>query len=221
MPSAPPPLNTRSASTRLALSAGTVLWRVHRRTRPATAFNPNISDGVFGGGRFDSTAEDPFPFLYVAMRPETALLETLVRSIPFDARGVRYIRRAALTELCVSALETTVDLTFISLLSSADLAASCQDEWLISAEPRDYPQTRRWGHWLRGRAPWSQGLVWPSRRDVGQRTAVLFGDRVPPEALGPVAASRTDLDGIDGAKWLNHTLSPFRIQVKPPRDARP
>lgn len=220
MPPTPPPLTARWTSNSSILGAGTTLWRVHRRTRPATVFKPIVSDGHFGGGRFDSTAEDPYPFVYAGFRSETALLETLVRSIPFDARGVRYLRRAALSELAISAVRTTMDLTLIALLSTADLAASCQDEWLIHAGPPEYPQTRRWGHWLRERAPWGQGLIWPSRRDVGQPTAILFGDRIGSGALTPVPGTAVCLDGADGAGWLNSTLAPYRIQVKPPQPRR-
>ena len=220
MPFAPPPLSVKSAPARTKLSAGTVLWRVHRHTRSPGSFKPVPSDGHFGGGRFDSTPDDPYPYLYVALHPETALLETLVRGIPFDERGTRYLRRAALTDLAVSSVETTEDLTLISLLTSADLAAACQDEWLVTADPPEYAQTRRWAHWLRDRAPWSQGMVWPSRRDLGRSTVLLFGDRVPAAVLRPTADPAIRLDDAAGAFWLNRTLAPYRINVKPPRIRR-
>jgi hypothetical protein len=199
------------------MTSGTRLWRVYRRTRAATAFKPVPADRHFGGGRFDGTPDAPYAYFYAALNPETALLEALVRSIPFNHRGVRYLRRAALAELSVSAVETTADLKLISLLTTADLAASCQDEWLVQADPPEYPQTRRWGHWLREQAPWGQGLIWPSRRDIGRSTVVLFGDRTPPGLLTPVAGTTVDLDDADGARWLNATLAPYRVQVKPPR----
>jgi RES domain len=217
VPSTQPPTTSRWSSNRTVLPAGSTLWRVHRRTRSAADFKPVVSDRHFGGGRFDSTPDDPYPFLYVALRQETALLETLVRGIPFDSRGLRYLRRAALSGLCISAVETTTELTLISLLSAADLAASCQDEWLVHADPSEYAKTRRWGHWLRTRSPWGQGLIWQSRRDLGEPTSMLFGDRAGPAPLLPVPGSAIDLDGVDGAAWLNNVLGPYRIQVKAPQ----
>jgi hypothetical protein len=217
VPFAPPPLTARSTPASHVLPEGTLLWRVHRHTRSPGTFKAVASDGHFGGGRFDSTRDDPYPYLYVALRPETALLETLVRSIPFNEHGARYLRRAALTDLAVSSVRTTKELTLVSLLTGADLAAACQDEWLVTADPAEYAQTRRWGHWLRERADWGQGLIWPSRRDIGSPTAILFGDRVPEAALVPSDELPIRIDDRRGAAWLNRTLAPYRIQVKPPR----
>ncbi|MBE1537049.1 RES family NAD+ phosphorylase [Actinomadura algeriensis] len=220
MPLRPPPSTARVRPARAPLPAGTALWRVHHGTRSADTFNPVPADGQFGGGRFDATRDDPYPFLYVGFRPETALLEALVRSVPFNERGVRHLRRAALAGLVVSSLRTTADLTLVSLRDSADLAAACQDEWLVTADPPDYPQTRRWGHWLRERADWGQGLLWPSRRDLGNPTAVLFGDRTPAGTLKPGDEPPVRLDDAVGAAWLNARLDPFRVRVRPPRDGR-
>jgi hypothetical protein len=225
VPFAPPPTKASATPNRGELPAGNRLWRVHRATRSAVEFKPKPADPHFGGGRFDSIPENPgdpppYPYLYVAQWPETALLETLVRGIAFDDRGVRSLRRAALADLVISAVDTTAPLTLISLLSTADLAAACQDEWLVQADPPEYPQTRRWAKWLRGQAPWAQGLVWPSRRDIGRSTAVLFGDRIPADALDPVVGGRVRLDDADGARWLNERLVPYRIRVKPPRSMR-
>ncbi|MFE9102373.1 RES family NAD+ phosphorylase [Actinomadura geliboluensis] len=222
MPFTAPPTAARTTPNRAVLPAGTRLWRVHRGTRAPGDFKPVPADPHFGGGRFDSIpGDDEYPYLYAAPDPRTALLETLVRSIPFDDRGVRYLRRAALAGMVISAVESTSDLALISLLTSADLAAACQDEWLIHAEPHEYPQTRRWARWLRGHAPWGQGLLWPSRRDIGRPSAMLFGDRVDPGGLAPVPGPAVALDDAAGARWLNEQLAPYRIRVKPPRSPRP
>ncbi|TDC70793.1 RES domain-containing protein [Actinomadura sp. GC306] len=218
MPPTPPPATAQVDPARAALPAGTVLWRVHRGTRSAETFNPVPADGQFGGGRFDATRDDPYPFLYAGFRPETALLESLVRSVPFNERGVRHLRRAALTGLVLSSVRTTADLDLISLRDSAELAAACQDEWLVTADPPEYPRTRRWGHWLRDRADWGQGLIWPSRRDLGNPAAVLFGDRTPPGLLKPGDEQPLPLDDAAGAAHLNALLAPFRIHVRPPRN---
>jgi hypothetical protein len=200
----------------VVLAAGTWLWRVHNKTRSCSDFKSAGSDPHFGGGRFDGTTADPYPYLYAAAELQTALLETLVRGVPFNDRGSRLIRRAAITDCRISAFGLTQDLTLLSLLTTPDLAAACQDEWLVHASPADYPQTRRWAQWLRSQAPWAQGLAWPSRRDLGRSAVMLFGDRCPGGALQPEAGSAVDLDDAEGARWLNTHLGPYRISVKPP-----
>ena len=217
MPLASPPTTAKVSPRPMTLAAGTRLWRVHRKYRPCTDFKSVTSDPLFGGGRFDAVAGDPYPYLYAALATETALLETLVRAIPFDGRGHRSMRRAAIADCRISAFETARELSLIALLTAADLAAACQDEWLVQAEPSQCPQTRRWGRSLRSQAPWAQGLIWPSRRDPGQRTLVLFGDRRLDGALHPVAGAAVDPDDVNGAAWLNRRLAPYRIRVKPPR----
>jgi hypothetical protein len=219
MPPVAPPRNRVASVNLKTLAAGTELWRAHSSKRTSTDFNPRPSD-PFEGGRFDGTLADPYPYLYAARDPETALLESFVRSVPFSDHGNRRIRRAAVAGRRLSALQTTRDLSLVCLLTHADLAAACQDEWLIQAEPRDYPFTRHWSSWLRTQAPAADGLIWPSRRDLGDHPVImLFGDRgAPPLTLG--ARPPVDLDDCDGARWLNARLAPYRIRVAPPSPRR-
>jgi hypothetical protein len=220
MPLARPPAAPRMPPASAVLAAGTRLWRVHPRTFSGAAFNDVRSDPHFGGNRFDSTPDDPFPYLYAALDPQTALLETLVRGIPFDDKGKRMIRRAAVRELRVTAIELRTPLRLISLLTTTDLARACQDEWLTSTQPAEYPQTRRWCQWLRSRAPWAQGMIWPSARSLGSQSLVLFGDRIPVPALRVVPGAAVELDSADGATWLNQLLQPYLISVRPPVRSR-
>jgi hypothetical protein len=216
VPFAPPPSAAKTSLNSWVLAAGTRVWRVHGKSRGGGDFKPIAADAHFGGGRFDSIESDPYPFLYAALDHQTALLETLVRGIPFDDKGHRLIRRAAIAGYRIAAFEVAQDLTLLSLRTTPDLAAACQDEWLVQAAPRDYPQTRRWAQWLRSQAPWAQGFIWSSRRDIGRESVVLFGDRCPGGVLGFEPGSSVDLDDTDGAKWLNTNLAPYRISVKPP-----
>jgi hypothetical protein len=220
MPPVAPPATAVVSLNLRQLAAGTTLWRVHPAAYAVTEFKAKPSDDLFGGGRFDGTSADPYPFLYAAPELETALLETLVRSVPFDDHGQRLLRRVAVASRRASALRVTRDLTLVSLLGTADLAAACQDEWLIQAEPRDYPQTRRWGSWLRAKAGAADGLVWPSRRNIGHQSVVLFGDRCD-DALAVAREPTVALDGGDGAAWLNERLAQYRIRVMPPAEPLP
>jgi hypothetical protein len=199
----------------LELDAGTLLWRVHSTLWAATSFKKEPTDDVFGGGRFDATQTDPYPFLYAAPVPETAILETLTRDLPHHSKHFRTIRRKNVADLRLSPLLVTEPLTLISLMNGIDLASALQDEWLIQCESRDYPQTRRWARWLRLQVPIAQGIAWMSRRDVGKQSVVLFGDRCP-SVLKPASAPAIDLASAAGADWLNQRLKLYRTRIMPP-----
>jgi hypothetical protein len=218
MPASPPPTRYRGTPCRQVIPAGTRLHRVHQRHWPATAFSPLVSDVLFGGGRFDPTEADEFPYLYAAFSERTALAEVLLRSVPFNERGTRILPRAAVRDRQLSGIQLTAEVTLLALTTSTELAAVSQDEWLVQAGPRDYPQTRRWAQWLRRQAPWAQGLVWPSRRDLGERVVILFGDRCAPAEPRPPAAPPVDLDDSHGVKWLNDILADYRVTIRPPAD---
>jgi hypothetical protein len=204
----------------VVLAAGTRFWRVHPRSWSGAEFNDVRSDPHFGGNRFDSTPDDPFHYLYAALDPQTALLETLVRGIPFDDKGKRMIRRSAVRELRITAIELGQELELISLLTTTDLARACQDEWLTSTQPAENPQTRRWCQWLRSRSGWAQGMIWRSARSLGGQSLVLFGDRIPVLALRVIPGTTIDLDSVDGAVWLNLLMQPYLISVRPPGRSR-
>lgn len=212
----PPASAEPKVSPRLVkIDADTLLWRVHSTDRLATSFKAEPTDEVFGGGRFDATQADPYSFLYAASMPETAILETITRDLPFRTTHFRTIRRANVMNLTLSPVLIIEPLTLISLMSTIDLASALQDEWLIQSESRDYPQTRRWAKWLRLQVPTAQGIVWMSRRDLGNQSVVLFGDRCH-RVLGPGTGPAINLASKAGADWLNQRMKPYRIRIMPP-----
>ncbi|MEU4829450.1 RES family NAD+ phosphorylase [Streptosporangium sp. NPDC023615] len=217
MPLAPPPARHHATPHLRELPAGTRLWRVHDRRFKATDFNPRPADANFGGGRFDGTGNDPYPYYYAGLEAETALAEALLRDIPFDDRGVRLVRRAKVRGRRASVVITTEDLVLVDLCSGEALAAVAQDSWLVHADPVDYHATRRWGSWIRERAPAAHGLIWPSKREGGQPALVLFGDRCSPASLIADPFAGTDLDDREGAAWLNGHLARYRACVLMPR----
>jgi hypothetical protein len=106
------------------------------------------------------------------------------------------------------------------LLSTEALAAVCQDQWLVQAPPSEYPQTRRWGSWLRTQMPSADGIIWLSRVNLNHVALVLFGDRCP-GSVHVINESKIRLDTTKGAIYLNSKLAPYRIEVKPPAERRP
>lgn len=212
MPFAAPPEKFRLTPTRTRLPAGTELWRVHKRRRPAEQFNATDSDVIWGGGRFDGTERCSYPYLYAAFQQTTAVTEALLRSMQFDGGRSRTLSRTAVDGRRLSAVTLTGDVTLLSLTSTPALAGVAQDEWLVHAEPTFYGQTRDWAHWIRDRAPWAQGLIWPSKRDLGRDAVLLFGDRCG-DVLTPEPGRCIDLDDELGRIWLNTALADYRICV--------
>ncbi|MFF9864263.1 RES family NAD+ phosphorylase [Streptomyces sp. NPDC013953] len=217
MPKYPPPDVLPGTPTRATLPAGTAVYRVHATHRAAAVFNPHPARTFYDGGRFDSTPYDRYGFLYVGFGVGAAVSEVLLRSVPFDGDGgVRLLPRVAFERRSLSFLRLAADLEVVSLMSGADLAAVGQDTWLVHAESADYPQTRDWGHWIRQRTkPWSQGFVWPSKREPADRVAVLFEDRCPVPPLEPAGAPPVDFGTPEGERWLNGVLAPYLAQAAP------
>lgn len=200
------------------LPAGTGLWRVHRGRYPADSFSPKPADVLFGGGRFDSTCADAYPFFYAGLTPETALCEALLRGLVFNGLS-RQLPRAGVRGRVLSSLTTTVPLTMLSLTSAVDLASICQpDDWLVRADGHEYAQTRAWAHWLRKHASTVHGFVWRSRFNTPHEAIVLFGDRCPGNGTRVGVSIR--LDDADGAAYLNNQLAPYRVTISPPRPAQ-
>jgi RES domain len=221
VPFAPPPERYPGRPNRWIMPAGTTLWRVHDGGYGPADFKKEPSDRHFGGGRFDATADDAYPYLYGALTDVTAVAETLLRDLAFQPGRQRILPRRSLPGRRLGHLETTAELSLVSLISGKDLASVKQDTWLIHCEAKDYAFTRRWAHWLRSQAAWAQGLVWNTRRDLGELSAVFFGDRCPPGALRPGRLPGVPLDDAAGASLLNAMLAPYDVHVYPPRVIRP
>jgi hypothetical protein len=217
MPLGPPPTTFKGTPNSWVMPAGTRLWRIHRDPYGPADFNKRPADRLFGGGRFDATADDVYPYLYAALADTTAVAETLLRDLPFQPGRKRTLPRKSLSGRHLSGLEATAPLTLLSLISGRDLAAVKQDTWLIHSQAHDYAFTRPWGHWLREQAGWAQGLVWSTRRDLGELSTVLFGDRCPPDVLRAVSPPGLTLDDAAGATELNTLLADYDVHVYPPR----
>ncbi|MFD7500717.1 RES family NAD+ phosphorylase [Streptomyces sp. NPDC059850] len=203
------------------LPAGTQLWRLHSSRYAAVEFKPFAPDDR-APGRFHGTPDDPYACLYAASDPETALAETLLRSVSFDLEtSTRLVPWAQVRGKSLNAVRTRCELRLVSLCSGAALAAVCQDNTLLEGEGAEhYRHTRDWAREIRAQAPEATGMIWGSRRNPSQRALVLFGDRLADVADGPLEAlpyrSIPDLGSPDGIKEANQLLEPLYSAIKEP-----
>lgn len=213
-----PPAKPCGILNQLHLPAGSRLWRVHEQEHAADGFCPVPADVLFGGGRFDSTSSDAYPFCYAGLTPETALCETLLRGLAFKGRK-RQLPLATIRGRTLSCLVTSTPLVLLSLTDSVDLASICQpDDWLLRADGHEYAHTRAWAHWLRQQAAGVHGLIWRSRYNMPHEAVVLFGDRCPGNGAVPAAIRESRvLDDDDGRDFLNKRLAPYRVTIAGPR----
>jgi len=211
-----PPTNFTGTPVSTVLAKGTILSRVHLDIYGSATFNPVEADVLFGGGRFDSTNEDPYPYAYAADRDDVAVAEALLRDVLANDRGARFLAKRYWRSRQASRVITTEPIELIRLVSGADLGSIGQDTWLTMCDPDDYPQTRAWAHWLREQTPSAGGFQWVSKRDPSGRSFVLFGDRCP-NALahepGPLTSPCT-FDTDEGLAWLRATLAGFRVAIR-------
>jgi RES domain len=219
MANALPPGAYAGLPARTLLAAGTVLLRVHLTAFPPDSFNPSPSHRYYGGGRFDATDDDRYPYLYAGESVGVAIAETLLRDLPFDNTGIRQLPVPKIRGRRISAVRTTADLEMVSLRSAADLGAVAQDPWLTTCDPGDYAQSRHWAHWIRSQAPSAAGYVWMSRREPTQRAFVLFGDRVAANAVTAVTDSRVppgdeaEFDTPRGRRALRRRLTAYGVAL--------
>ncbi|WP_251095555.1 RES family NAD+ phosphorylase [Streptomyces sp. Caat 7-52] len=211
-----PPEGVPMNPVRHRLPAGTVLWRCHEEQYTAAEFNPNVAHEFFKGSRFDPTAKDPYPYLYAALDPVTALSEVLLRSVEFGADGVRQVPWAQASRYALSAVRTTAELSLVDLTTAEGLAAVWQDDWLIDTE--EYAGTRYWVRVIRERCDDAQGLWWTSKRCRPRAALQLFQDRCPDAPLDPRPRECLRLGSADDVRRVNRLLAPLRAVVSAPQE---
>ncbi len=209
-----PPTQLNGTPNRYPLSAGTPLWRIHKEVYPATEFNPNpvAQDlaGEFAAGRFDSTTEDPYPFLYAAVDDRTAVAEKLLRDLPVSQSGTRELLSQEISGLCVSQINVQADLELVNLRSGVDLAAIGIDARLTIGSSIEYPVTRKWSAAIRDWDDEAQGLTWRSGRELDGFAFVFFGDRIDE---GEIVTSTNSSCGAEAFDLITLILSLYNVAV--------
>ena len=218
-----PPSRVRSSDLRPIfheLAADTVTWRVHKEGR-LDVFNPRPQPEPFGGGRFDGNHAFPYPFTYLGVERETALTEKLLRNLKYRPDGTRIVPRLEARRHKLVAVRTTRKVRLLDLTTSEALSGIFADEWLIHSGMPEYPKTRAWAHWLREQLPAAEGFIWPSKRNIGGRAIILFGDRCQGAVEFDRAEAELKLYDEPGTKQINELLRRYRASIAPPAPKRP
>lgn len=181
----PPPPDFRAVHPLLGTwPADRPITRVTSLRRNPTAFNPGTSPPE-PRGRFHAFADGQgrvVPVLYGAGEADGAIAETVFHDVPVRGTG-RMVFASRLTQLALVTLHPTRDLTLVQLhghgLRRLEVAATN----LTDTDPTTYTHTVAWARALHQALPQVDGLVWMSRQCNSTRAVVLFGDRVPEDAL--------------------------------------
>lgn len=193
--SSTPPPPDKLHVTLTSLAKGEVLHRVHQSKYQADQFNP----GVHGNARFSPIQDEhgkPIPTLYGGTTMECALMETVFHDVPHTA-GFKSFDKGKLVEQVHSTVQVEQELQLVDLASVPLRKLGVTRKQLIDTEKDQYPATRRWAEAIRRQCPQAQGLSWVSRQDDSARAVVLFGDRIPGDALRPEGDARSLLDEAD------------------------
>ena len=177
------------AVTFTALGKGQVLHRVHQDRYGADQFNP----GKQGNARFSPIQGDqgqPIPALYGGTTLDCALMETVFHDVPHTA-GFKSLDKGKLAGQVHSTLEVVQPLQLVDLSSVSLRKLGITRKQLIDTEKDQYPATRRWAAEIHHQCQQAQGLAWVSRQDDTSRAVMLFGDRIPKDALRPRGQPRS------------------------------
>lgn len=212
-----PPRNFSGTVKLTSLPAGTILHRVQYARYPLTEFKLVPSHRYYGGGRFDSTDDDHYGFMYAGTTVEVAIAESLLRDYPPDEEtGIICVPLARLKGRVAGSVQLNANLEVVDLVDLDGLRSVAQSTWLTVSDPRDYAQTRHWGHWIRKLSPKSHGFIWRSRREPAGMSLVLFDSALPPTGggvLAPTPDAPVMLDREEGRVWLRKVLARYNATV--------
>jgi hypothetical protein len=172
--------------------AGTDFHRIHDKKFGGTDFHP----GGSGNARFspiNDSSSAAIPTMYGGSTLDCALMETAFHDVPYTDK-LKTIDKNKLAELAYSTVTSTVDLTLADLTSTALRKMGITRTQLIETEKNAYQLTRPWAEQIHDQNKSIQGMTWVSRQDDTGRAYILFGDRIPADALVQKSSSQPVVD---------------------------
>jgi RES domain-containing protein len=180
------------------------LYRVYRLPFGAAAFNPMDR----GNARFsplkvaDSSSAAGtriVPTMYAGTSIEVALMEMVLRDLPFPSAGhivtfpspSKEDRRA--TSLMVGSPLKLADFRALPLQRLGLTRTE-----VVDCNVSHYPNTRPLASWVYEKATTAQGIVWTSRQHGTGEAFIFFEDRIPP---GTITAASPDQTIRAGPVW--------------------
>jgi hypothetical protein len=199
--------------TLTSLVKGEILHRVHQDEYQADQFNP----GVHGNARFSPIQDEhgkPIPTMYGGTTMACALMETVFHDVPYTA-GFKSFDKSKLVGQMHSTVQVGQELQLVDLASVPLRKLGVTRKQLIDTEKEQYPATRKWAEAIYRQCPQAQGLSWVSRQDDSARAVVLFGDRIPGDALRLEGDARSLLDDADAYDAVLNLADRIGVNIVP------
>ncbi|MEP9404342.1 RES family NAD+ phosphorylase [Sphingomonas sp. VNH70] len=172
------------------LPVGAMLWRIHAEQFAGDTFNPG-----FGQSRFAPIGpiHNRVPTAYAADGFEAAIYETIFHDLdPVEPFKTYALGKLANVRCSVLRVESALGLR--SFMTPDLMKLGVARTRLIDTPAREFPDTRRWSAALHHRDNATHGMIWESRAYPSSMAMMLFGDRVPSNALSVVSTLRIDAD---------------------------
>ena len=163
-------------------------YRVHCFDPVTLKFAPDaFNDTTHGDARFspliDTTTNKVIPTIYAAATPKGAIAEIVLHDVPTPSTGhLHDWEQDKASTLHLSKVEIG-SLELVNLTTTGLRAAGLTVADLFGTHAPDYPRTREWGLYIWQNVPTAQGLCWMSVRDNTCPVVMLFGNRLPTDAL--------------------------------------
>lgn len=164
------------------------LHRVFSRVFAPAAFN----DRPDGDSRFSplhvadasGTGTRLVPTMYAGEALDVALMETVLRDVPFPSAGhsVRIPSPSRDNRVAVT-VEVRRSLTLADLRANGLRRLGLRRGEVVECDSTHYPQTRMLARWIHENVPKAQGLVWTSRQHGSGDAFMFFGDRIAAKTL--------------------------------------
>lgn len=196
-----------------ALPSGTVLHRIHQ-----TAFQANQFNGTDRGNARFSPIRNPagtiVPTIYGAESFECAACEIILRcpdvppQVGTGPIPLQISYPADYAHHSHSEIRTTIDIELVDLTVAGQRMIGVNGNALLAGPRSTYGATRGWAEAIHLACPRSHGLYYSSYQYGPEFAVVLFGDRLPPDALTTISTRAVaDAGCHDEVRKLAQTLS--------------
>jgi hypothetical protein len=203
------------------LAAGTRLWRIHpaahhlpsgRIEDDGTLFNPGLGDLTRFAPLRDASGST-VPTMYLGASRRGALFETFLH----DQMPGSVVDSAKWRDRLLTALRLDVDIDVVSLHGQGLRSLGLYAADITHTYPAGYPLATRWATWLHEHTS-AAGLTWTSNQDDDERAYVLWGDRLPADALVPEprasgGAAQLAIGYGDGLDWAMGVAASVGVEV--------